>query len=161
MKGRLSDEVYQLLLIQVANEMRNASVYLSMSNNMEVVGYKNSAKYFLSQHGEEMNHVRKIVAYMTERNAPISLTDIEGVGEEQYTSPIEAFVDSQELEFMTTTEWNIIYEMCIEKKDWITLELAREFMNIQEVGEEEIMGINDQLKLLGDNPISPVKVIVF
>lgn len=145
MNGRLSDAILTALVKQAQKEKYNSNVYSSMANNLSVLGYRNSATYMENQSHEEQEHFSKIWTYITNRNCKAALDEIEAVPSE-YDNLVEAFSDAQTLEFQTTEEWKKIYALCIAESDWMTKELAMEFMQIQYKEETEIMDIYDSLK---------------
>lgn len=150
MKGRLSDTIFNLLLNQAHRELQNSNIYASMSNNMGVKGFTNTAIFFDNQKKEEREHFDKIWEYLLARNAFAVLDEIPAA-ESEYDNLFGCFADSLQLEFRTTAEWENIYGNAVEEKDWITRSLAEEFMQIQKNEEDEFMTINDELKLIGDN----------
>jgi len=149
--GRLSDSIINILVNQAVNELRNANIYSSMENNLDYLGYANSAHYMHEQSKEERKHFKIIWSYLKDRGAKAELDEIPAALN-QYDCILEAFADAQTLEFGTTEEWNQIYNQCMLEKDWITLELAKKFMKIQKAEEEEIMDINTSIQLIGKNP---------
>ena len=148
---RLSDEMIKLLSAQAVNELYNSNVYASMANNLDVLGYKNSASYMRNQSKEEREHFEKIIEYLTNRNCKVALDEVPVI-QNEYIEVVEAFVDAQTLEFTTTEEWKKIYSLCIAECDWITKQLAQEFMNIQYKEETEIMSIVDSISVMGGKP---------
>jgi len=151
MNGRISDTMITVLTAQAVREKFNSNVYSSMANNLDVLGFCNSAKYMEKQSHEEQEHFEKIWKYLTDRNCKVGLDEIPAVPNE-YDCIIDAFNDAQTLEFGTTEEWKKIYNLCVAEADWITKQLASEFMDIQYVEETEIMKICDSLKAIGKKP---------
>jgi len=150
MNGRLSDNMVSILLSQALKEKYNSSFYATLANNMSVLGYTNSANFFMSQHEEETEHYLKIWKYLMDRNSKTTMYEIDGVVV-TFDNLIEAFSAALDLEYQTTEEWKKIYSEAMKEADFITLELARSFMEIQKNEEEEFMTINDELKLIGND----------
>ena len=115
---------------------------------MAIKGFNNSSKFFKSQMKEEFSHYRKIWKYLLDRNSRVASLQVPAIEDENLEDIVESFAVALDLEYKTTEEWKAIYNLAMDEKDWITLQLAQEFMDIQRVEEEEFQTINDELSLI-------------
>ncbi len=130
----LSKKLHEALNAQINAEMWSAYLYLSMSLDAEVKGYKGIANWFYVQFREEQDHARIFMNYLLSRDAAVSLQPIEAV-RTSWASPLEMFRDTLEHEQVVTGMINNLAAIAREDKDFASVNMLAWF--IDEQVEEE------------------------
>ena len=113
----LSKKLHEALNAQINAEMWSAYLYLSMSLDAEVKGYKGIANWFYVQFREEQDHARIFMNYLLSRDAAVSLQPIEAV-RTSWASPLEMFRDTLEHEQVVTGMINNLAAIARELTRW-------------------------------------------
>ena len=145
--SRISKEIEKILNAQIKNEMNSYILYRAMSNCLEYSGWEGASKLWKKYADEENGHAEKIIDYMQERDCKpqIPLTvqppkDFEG---------IKSIVDkSDKHEIKITGDWKEIAKAAIKESDFLTFELAQDFLKEQREEEAKMIYWIDRISVL-------------
>lgn len=124
---RISDAIENVLNSQIQHEYNNAKVYRAMANCLEFNGWSGAAKLWKVYSKEEIGHAEKIIEYMQDRDCQPIIPGIE-MPIQKYKGIKEIVNLSNDKEITTTKQWTDIYTLALEEKDYLTMELAKEFL---------------------------------
>lgn len=136
MRTSLSEEVQDILNVQIEMEGNASQKYLAMATWADRNGYKNSANYFYSQSEEERAHMMKIIKYLTDNGGSV-VTPAVKQPKQEYTSIRECFETSLESEIAVTKSINRVVAISREVVDYATEQLALWFVK-EQIEEEYI-----------------------
>ena len=123
MKGResclLSSVVGELLVAQIAHELKNHNLYRSFANFFSAEGIEDLEDYYNKRADEEQLHYEWIYTYLTDSDYKFNHPAVEQNTEvaEDYITPFEATIKR---EVLTTQLIYRIYEAAKEEKDYMT-----------------------------------------
>ena len=146
-ESRLNKNIETILNSQIANEMNSSKLYRSMSNCLEYSGWIGAAKLWKKYAEEENSHAEKVISYMQDRDCkpqiPLTILppqDFEG---------IKVIVQqSDKHEIKITNDWKKIAEAGLNERDFLTFELAQEFLKEQREEEEKLVYWMDRISML-------------
>jgi ferritin len=136
MRTSLSEEVQDVLNIQIEMEGNASHKYLAMATWSDRNGYKNSATYFYSQSEEERAHMMKIIKFVVDNGGSVVTPEVKQPKQE-YTSIRECFETSLESEIAVTKSINRVVATSREMVDYATEQLALWFVK-EQIEEEYI-----------------------
>ncbi|MEX0980935.1 MAG: ferritin [Bacteroidales bacterium] len=145
----LNKNVEKILNEQVQKEDYSSQLYLAMASWAENQGFSGVSEWLYAQSDEERLHMLKFVKYINERDGEASIPGME--------QPPKAFSNLPEMfdavlkhEQYISKSINDIVAMCMEEKDFTTLNWIQWFVE-EQIGEEaSVKDIIDKLKLVGD-----------
>jgi ferritin len=141
----LSQTVQDAINTQIHHEFYSSYLYLSMSAYCDSINLGGFAKWLRVQNGEEGEHAIKLFNYVTSRGGKVVLQALEQPPVE-FGKPLEIFTAVLEHEKKITASITKLYEVAVKEADYPT-----QFM-LQE--EKNAMDILEQLKMVGDAPVS-------
>lgn len=139
-KCLVSNTIGEMLVKQIAHELKNYDLYKSFANYFDVEGVADLATYFNKRADEEKNHHEWCISYLTDANYKVLYPAIEvnTVKIENYSTPFDATI---EREIETTQLIYKIYEQAISEKDYMTAAWLLEKL-IKEQHEEESISLS-------------------
>ena len=146
----INSKLQDALNAQINAELWSAYLYLSMSYHFANAGMPGVANWFKVQNKEEMDHATILMDYLTARDGRVQLQAIEGV-KTSWATLSEAFEDTLAHEQKVTALINNLYALATEEHDYATRTKLDWFINEQVEEEENVRGIIDTLRLIGDN----------
>lgn len=149
---KLHPEVEKALNEQVKVELHSAYTYLGMSAFFEHASYPGFSSWMRLQGNEEMDHAKKFVQYIFDRNGTLALSDIPKPIVE-YKGPIEAYEASLKQEQAVSESIIRIYELAAQHKDYPTQSFLKWFLDEQVEEENTVQDFIGQLKLVGNTPV--------
>jgi len=70
---KISNDLYKMLINQIAHELQNAYVYSNIQSKLKFMGLEGLAKWFGHQHDEEDSHAQLIFDYLNDRNELVEM----------------------------------------------------------------------------------------
>ena len=131
----LSPEIGNILVKQIAHELKNHHLYLSFANYFAIEGVTDLEEYYRKRAQEEHNHHQWIMDYLTDADFKFMYPAIEQNTETASTimEPFRATVDR---EIQTTQMIYRIYELAISEKDYMTASWLSEKLIKEQIEEE-------------------------
>lgn len=135
---------------QINNELYSAYLYLAMSAEAELKGYKGTAQWFKVQFQEEMEHALKFKKYLLEQGAEVELEAIAKprIG---FKSLLAMFELTLKHEQFITASIGKLMDLAVKEKDYATQILLQWYVTEQveeEANDSEIIGM---LKMAGSS----------
>ncbi|MEZ4816007.1 MAG: ferritin [Bdellovibrionota bacterium] len=149
---KLHTEVEKALNNQISVELHSAYTYLGMSAFFEHSSYPGFSSWMRLQGNEELEHAKKFVQYIFNRNGTLVLNEIPKPVI-QYKGPIEAFEASLAQEQAVSESIINIYELAAKHKDYPTQSFLKWFLDEQVEEENIVQDLIGQLKLVGSTPV--------
>lgn len=115
----ISKELADLMIAQIAHELKNHNLYKSFANFFSVEGISDLEEYYNKRAHEEYNHHQWLIDFLNEADVKIIYPMIEKNTEvfEDYVTPFKQTVDR---EILTTQMLYKIYEQATTEKDFMT-----------------------------------------
>ncbi len=145
--GKMEAELNQ----QVNAELWSGYLYLSMSYDMDSMGYEGIASWFATQADEEFEHAKRIMKFIGDMDGKVKLMPIQEVRQE-WNSPKDAFEDTLMHEKLVTEKIHKLMDTAIELKDYATQSMLKWFVDEQVEEEDTPRKILERLKKIGENP---------
>jgi ferritin len=144
----LAANIVSLLNEQVTHEAHAAQLYLQMAMWCEDKGMHGAATFFRSHVSEEMGHRDKLVDYMVESDAKVTIQAIPAP-QAEYDNLVEVLKAAYAHEQKVTAQIHHLAAVSLEEKDFSTFNMLQWFIAEQ---REEIMlfrGIVEHITLTG------------
>ncbi|MEO6813397.1 MAG: ferritin [Ginsengibacter sp.] len=151
--NRLSETICKALNAQMTKEAHASQIYLSYASWSSSQGYDGVANFLFRHANEERNHMMKILEYILERGATVSIQAIPAPAPNP-TSIFGCFEKAFEHELDNTSEIYKIVKMSFDEQDWITWNFMQWFVKEQNEEETLIMSMLDKLKIAGKDKTS-------
>ena len=149
----LSKAIQDAINDQINKELFSSYLYLAMSTYYAESNFSGFASWMKVQSTEEYGHAMKFYGYVIERNGHVELETIEKPNA-KFKSPADVFKQVLEHEQKVTAMINKLYELAIKEKDYPT-QIMLEWFITEQLEEEKSAGdILEQLKMVGDSPVS-------
>lgn len=134
----VSPTIGELLVKQLAHELKNYTLYLTFANYFGVKGLPKLQEFYEKRANEEKDHHYWILTYLTNANYIFDYPAIEAnnVKIETYVDP---FVASVEREVLTTEMIYRIYELAIAEKDFLTASWLYEKLIKEQIEEQGLV----------------------
>ena len=131
----VSETISNLLIKQLAHELKNYNLYKSFANYYDVEGCVALAEYYKKRADEELNHHNWIYEYLTDGDVKFMYPAVEQNSEKptDYAMPFRATVDR---EIQTTQMIYAIYEAAIAEKDYMTASWLFDKLIKEQIEEE-------------------------
>lgn len=131
----VSETISNLLIKQLAHELKNYNLYKSFANYYDVEGCVALAEYYKKRADEELNHQNWIYEYLTDGDVKFMYPAVEQNSEKptDYVMPFRATVDR---EIQTTQMIYAIYEAAIAEKDYMTASWLFDKLIKEQIEEE-------------------------
>lgn len=143
---------------QIRNELQAHYNYLGMSVHFGHTAYNGFSKWFRLQAAEEYAHAMKLLDYLNDRDATITLQPLEAPPHDYGARPIEVFQASLTQEQEVTRQINDLYALAQQERDFTTLHFLSWFLQEQVEEEASVTVVIDRLKLVGDDPAGLLQV---
>ena len=147
----LSQEMQDALNKQINEELESAYIYQAMACYFEHITLQGFANWMRAQTEEERAHAQKLIDYMQDRGARVTLTGIEGP-KSDWDSPLAAFEDAYKHEQHISKCINQLQTKALKENDHATHALLEWFVTEQVEEEANASTIVDQLKLVDGAP---------
>lgn len=149
----LSKAIQDAINGQINKESYSSYLYLAMSAYYSDSNLPGFASWMRIQSGEEYGHAMKLYEYIVERNGRVELEAIEKP-HAKFKSPADVFRQVLEHEQKVTGMINKLYELAVKEKDYPTQIMLEWFITEQTEEERSARDILEQLKMVGDSPVS-------
>jgi ferritin len=146
----ISNKMTEAINKQINSELYSAYLYLAMSAEAELKGYKGTAKWFQVQFQEEMGHAMKLKSYLLEQGSEVELGAIAkpAVG---YKSLLAMFEATLKHEQSITRSINGLMDAAVKEKDYATQILLQWYITEQVEEEANDNDIIVMLKMAGSS----------
>ena len=131
----LKEEIEILLNNQIKMEAEASAKYLAMASWCDSNGYRNSAKYFIKQAGEEREHMMKIFEYVMTVGGTAVSPEVPAVRQE-FPSFKSVFEIALVSEISVTQSINRIVTQSRKEEDYATENFLLWFVN-EQIEEED------------------------
>lgn len=131
----VSETISNLLIKQLAHELKNYNLYKSFANYYDIEGCVALAEYYSKRADEELLHHKWILDYLTEGDVKFMYPAVEQNSEKptDYVMPFKATIDR---EIQTTQMIYAIYEAAIAEKDYMTASWLFDKLIKEQIEEE-------------------------
>ena len=146
----LSQNIVKYLNDQLNLEFYSSNVYLQMSAWADNNGFPGAAKFLKAHATEEMEHMRRLFAYLNETGALAEIYAIEAP-KAKYDSLKSLFETVFEHEKHVTAKINELVEVAFDAKDYSSFNFLQWY--VAEQHEEEFLfnSILNKFRLLGED----------
>lgn len=133
----ISPTVGELLVKQVAHELKNRNLYLSYANYFSVEGITDLDKYYRKRAEEENLHHQWIMDYLSEGDYKFTYPTVEKNTEvfEDYITPFKQTIDR---ELLTTEMIYAIYDAGTAERDYMLCSWLYDKLIKEQIEEENI-----------------------
>ncbi|MDD8019269.1 MAG: ferritin [Bacteroidota bacterium] len=138
---------------QINHEMFSSYLYLSMAAYCEAKNFSGFAQWMRMQSSEETKHAMKLYEYVHSRGSAVTLLAIAQPPTE-FHFPVKMFEQVVEHERKISGSITKLYELAIKENDYPTQVMLQWFITEQVEEEKTAVGIVEQLKMVGDSPVS-------
>ena len=145
----LSDTMNTALNDQINAELYSAYMYMSMNAYFKSINLDGFAGWMHAQAVEETEHAQKFYDFVNQRGGRVVLGAIDAPPRE-WSSPRAVFEDTLAHEQKVTGLINDLMEVALQEKDHATQIFLQWFITEQVEEEENVGGVLEQLKLMGD-----------
>ncbi|HTP24911.1 MAG TPA: ferritin [Anaeromyxobacteraceae bacterium] len=147
----MTPKIQEALCAHVEQEVYSAYLYLAMGAYCEAKGFKGFGHWLRVQHGEELEHARKVLDYVTARGGQASLGAIEAPPREFGSIP-QVFEAVLAHERRVTERVHALYAAAGAEKDTATQVFLQWFVTEQVEEECAVVEILSKLSMVGDRP---------
>jgi ferritin len=145
----LSETMNKALNGQINAELYSAYLYMSMNAYFKSINLDGFAAWMHAQALEETEHAQKFYGYVNQRGGRVILNAIEAPPKD-WDSPLAVFENTLAHEQKITGLINGLMEIALKEKDHATQIFLQWFVTEQVEEEENVGGVLQQLKLMGD-----------
>jgi ferritin len=149
----LSKAIQEAINTQIHHEFYSSYLYLAMSAYCESINLQGFAKWLRVQNMEEDEHAIKLYNYVNSRNGKVVLQALEQPPVD-FGKPVDVFTAVLEHEKKITASIGKLYELAVKEADYPTQFMLQWFVNEQVEEEKNATDILEQLKMVGDAPVS-------
>lgn len=132
----ISTSLGELLVKQMAHELKNYNLYNNFSNYFGLEGISDLEEYYKRRALEEKNHHDWILSYLTDGDFRFKYPVIESNSEQTFSSMIDPFISTIDREIQTTQMIYAIYEAALSEKDYMTAAWLYEKLIKEQIEEE-------------------------
>jgi ferritin len=133
----IDKELGNLLVKQIAHELKNYTLYKSYANFFSVEGITDLEKYYNQRASEEFNHQEWIANYLSNADCKFMYPAIE-FNDEKAITYLDPFTQTVAREIQTTQMIYAIYELAVSLKDHMTASWLYEKLIKEQIEEENI-----------------------
>ena len=145
----LTEKVQKALNGQLNAELYSSYLYLSMNAYFKSVNLDGFANWMYYQAQEELEHSMKFYDFIIQRGGKVQLQQIVAPPSE-WGSPLAVFEATLEHEQKVTGLINDLVDVAHDERDHATNIFLQWFVSEQVEEEENVGGVLEQLKLMGD-----------
>lgn len=131
----ISETIGNLLVKQIAHELKNYSLYKSFANYFSVEGLARLEQYYNKRAEEELVHSEWIHEYLAEADYKFMYPAVEA-NTEKVTIYRDPFAQTVDREIQTTQMIYAIYEAAQAEKDYMTMSWLLEKLIKEQIEEE-------------------------
>lgn len=131
----ISQNLAELLVKQVAHELKNFNLYKSYANYFSIEGINDLSDYYNKRASEELLHHQWIIDYLTDADIKFMYPAIDQ-NTEKYEDYVTPFKQTVEREIQTTAMIYVIYEAAVSDKDYMTCSWLSEKLIKEQIEEE-------------------------
>jgi len=143
----INDTLRMAICEQIAHEMYNANLYLYICAFLRNKGLDNLAKHFEGQHAEETEHAKEFVSLLTDLNADVYISEIDGI-EMSFNTILDVALAYLNREILTTASIQGIKELSIQNNNPVVEEKMRNMITKQQKEYEEATTFLDKASVL-------------
>jgi len=143
----LSEKILSIFNNQIEKEAYSSNLYLAMASWVENQGFEGTASWLHTHAEEERSHMLQFIKYVNDRGGVAIIPQINKPPVE-YGSIKDMFKEILSHEQYITKSINEIVGLCMDEKDYTTLNWVQIFVNEQLEEEALVSGIIDKLNLL-------------
>lgn len=136
--SQLSPEIGDLLVKQLAHELKNFVLYSSFANFFSLEGIVDLENYYIRRAEEEKSHHDWVASYLRDADFRALYPAIEQNKEQTVDSWITPFTATVTREMETTQLLYVIYELAISQKDFMTASWLFDKLIKEQIEEESI-----------------------
>ena len=133
----ISQTIADLLVKQLAHELKNRNLYLSFANYFIVNGIDELAQYYTKRAEEENHHHQWIMDYLSDADCIFMYPTVEQ-NSEKIVSNISPFIQTVDREILTTDLIYAIYEAAKAEKDFMTTTWLHDKLLVEQIEEENV-----------------------
>ena len=145
----ITEKMEKALNGQLNAELYSGYMYMSMHAYFKAVNLDGFAKWMFCQAQEEVSHAMKFYDFIISRGGRVELTQVDAPPTE-WDSPLAVFEATLEHEQKVTGLINDLVELALEAHDHATNIFLQWFVSEQVEEEENVGGVLEQLKLMGE-----------
>ena len=145
----LTEKMQKALNGQLNAELYSSYLYLSMNAYFKSVNLDGFANWMHYQAQEELEHSLKFYDFILQRAGTVQLQQIDAPPSE-WSSPLAVFEATLEHEQKVTGLINDLVDVAHEERDHATNIFLQWFVSEQVEEEENVGGVLEQLKLMGE-----------
>jgi ferritin len=145
----LTEKMQKTLNGQLNAELYSSYLYLSMNAYFKSVNLDGFANWMYYQAQEELEHSMKFYDFIIQRGGKVELMQIEAPPTD-WSSPLAVFEATLQHEQKVTGLINDLVDVAHEASDHATNIFLQWFVSEQVEEEESVVGVLEQLKLMGD-----------
>jgi ferritin len=134
---------------QIQKEFHSAYLYLAMSAYAHSKNLHGFAQWLKVQYNEETEHAMKLLNYLGERGAQVTLKKIDAPAND-FGTPLNLFEAVLKHEETITESINKLYETALEEKDYAAQIFLQWYINEQVEEEASASAVLERLKVIGD-----------
>ena len=146
----LSQKLHDAINAQINAELWSAYLYLAMSLDAEIKGYKGVANWFHVQFQEEQDHARIFMNYLNSVDAKVTLLPIEEVPA-TWDNVLAMFKQTLEHEKKVTSLINNLAAIANEDRDFASINRLVWFIDEQVEEEENARDMITAVEAVEDN----------
>jgi ferritin len=133
----ISPTLAELLVKQIAYELKNHNLYLSYANYFSVEGIVDLEKYYRKRAVRKNNHHQLIMNYLSNGDFKFTYPAVEE-NTEKYDDYVTPFKQTIDREILTTQMLYTIYDTAISEKDFMMGSWLYEKLIREQIEEENI-----------------------
>lgn len=149
----MNQKIEQAFNAHINAEVYSSYLYLAMSNCFVAKNFDGMGKWMRLQAGEEYGHAMKFLDFIHQRSGRVLLQAI-AQPQLDWESPLAAFQQAYEHELAISRKIDALVELAVAEKDHAAANFLQWFVNEQVEEEAHALAIVEQLKMVGESPIS-------
>ena len=149
---KLSDTIHKALNEQLGRELRAHFLYRAISFDLYDKGYLGFSAWMDQHAREEYGHAEKIIAYLKQKDAKVSLSKIDVSGKE-WGSVQEAVEAALGHEQWLTEQIHKVHDLASSENDKTTTILMDWFVEEQKEEEQVVGSLLKRMKLTEFSPV--------
>jgi ferritin len=147
----ISQKMQDVLSEHASQEVYSAYLYLAMGTFCDARTYKGFGRWLRVQHGEELDHARKLVDYVVERGGHPVFAPVAAPPRE-FGTLVQVFEAVLAHERHVTERIHALYQLATAEKDAAAQVFLQWFVGEQVEEEARAQEIVDKLRMVGDRP---------
>jgi ferritin len=147
----ISQKMQDALSEHASQEVYSAYLYLAMGAYCDTTAHKGFGRWLRVQHGEELEHARKIIDYVVARGGQPTLAAVAAPPRE-FGTIVQVFEAVLAHERRVTERIHGLYAVAAAERDTAAQVFLQWFVGEQVEEEAAVQEIVDKLRLVGDRP---------